>query len=466
MIKKLFSALTLGVLTSSASAENLLDIYQQALEYDPVYRAGIAQYDADKEVYEQARSFLLPTLDLELSHTQTYQNIRDSDNPVYTNVGSDTYPTNDLTLSLTQSIYSYSNWAAFSQAEQDVKQVAAELEDVRQELILRVARAYFTVLKRRDTYLGIDAEVKSLEQLNEFVKTQGSSGLARRTDVLDAEARLLQAQARKIEIGNSLRDALQGLYELTGNVPPSLATLGEELELVRPEPFEVQTWIDNAQKNNPNIIAKQSAMEAAREDIRSQKGGHYPELDLVASYNISDTDGSLFGGGSELETADVMIRLKVPLYAGGSVSSRVRETESLFNKSRNELEQIWRQTSRETRDAFTGVTSSISKVEALNKSVEAYESAVEFKEQQFESGVTTSVTVLDAVRDLFIARTEYSAARYDYLYNNLRLKRAVGTLTEFDLEQINNTLQGKEVSTDLQVLDQDLELELSSVSAY
>ncbi|GAM76371.1 type I secretion outer membrane protein [Vibrio ishigakensis] len=381
-------------------------------------------------------------------------------------MGSDTYPTNDLTLSLTQSIYSYSNWAAFSQAEQDVKQVAAELEDVRQELILRVARAYFTVLKRRDTYLGIDAEVKSLEQLNEFVKTQGNSGLARRTDVLDAEARLLQAQARKIEIGNSLRDALQGLYELTGNVPPSLATLGEELDLVRPEPFEVQTWIDNAQKNNPNIIAKQSAMEAAREDIRSQKGGHYPELDLVASYNISDTDGSLFGGGSELETADVMIRLKVPLYAGGSVSSRVRETESLFNKSRNELEQTWRQTSRETRDAFTGVTSSISKVEALNKSVEAYESAVEFKEQQFESGVTTSVTVLDAVRDLFIARTEYSAARYDYLYNNLRLKRAVGTLTEFDLEQINNTLQGKEVSTDLQVLDQDLELELSSVSAY
>lgn len=465
MIKKLFSVMTLGACASTASAENLLDIYQQALEYDPVYRAGIAQHDADKEVYEQARSFLLPTLDLELSHTQTYQKIISSDNSVY-QTGSTDYPTNDITLSLTQSIYSYSNWAAFSQAEQDVKQVAAELEDVRQELILRVARAYFTVLKKRDTYLGIDAEVKSLEQLNEFVKTQGSSGLARRTDVLDAEARLLQAQARKIEIGNSLRDALQGLYELTGNIPPSLATLGEELDLVRPDPFEVQNWIDNAQKSNPSIIAKQSAVEAAREDIRSQQGGHYPELDLVASYNISDTDGSLFGGGSELETADVMIRLKVPIYAGGSVSSRVRETESLYNKSRNELEQVWRQTSRETRDAFTGVTSSISKVEALNKSVEAYESAVEFKEQQFESGVTTSVTVLDAVRDLFIARTEYSAARYDYLYNNLRLKRAVGTLTEFDLEQINNTLQGKEVSTDLQVLDQDLELELSSVSAY
>ncbi|GEA49521.1 channel protein TolC [Vibrio inusitatus NBRC 102082] len=448
----------MGALASGANAENLLDVYKLALEYDPVYRAGISQYNADKEVYEQARAVLLPTLDLELSHTQTYQKIRDSDNPVYAGVGSTDYPTNELNLSLTQSIYSFSNWASFSQAEEDVKRVAAELEDVRQELMLRVARAYFIVLKKRDTYLGIDAEVKSLEKHFERVQSQANNGLARKTDVIESEARLLQAQARQIEIGNSLRDSLQGLYELTGQVPNSMATLGEELALVKPEPFQVDKWINEAQQNNPLILAKQSAMEAAREDIRMQQGGHYPSLDLVASYNISDTDGSLFGGGSEVESADVAVVLSVPIYAGGSVSSRVREKESLYNRSRDELEQTWRKTSRETRAAFTGVTSAISTVQALQKSVEAYTSAVEFKQQSYESGVVTSITVLDAVRDLFIAQTEYSAARYDYLYNNLRLKKAVGTLTEFDLQQINNTLQGKEVSTDLSVLDEDLEL--------
>ncbi|GAD78821.1 TolC family outer membrane protein [Vibrio ezurae] len=458
MIRKLLSVVTLGALASSVSAENLLDMYQQALEHDPIYRAGIAQHDADKEVYDQALAFLLPTLDLELSHTQTYQKIISTDNPIQSLRDSTDYPTNELNLSLTQSIFSYSNWAAFSQAKQDVKGVAAELEGVRQELMLRVATAYFSVLKRRDTYLGINAEVKSLEQVNEFVKTQAANGLARKTDALDAEARLLQAQARKIEVGNSLRDSLQGLYEITGYIPPDMATLGEELILVKPDPFQVESWLASAQKNNPSIIAKQSALESAREDIRSQKGGHYPELDLVANYNITEVNGTLFDGKSEIETADVMLRLKIPIYAGGSVSSRVRETESLYHKSRNELEQTWRQTSRETHDAFTGVTSSISKVEALKKSVEAYESAVDFKEQSFESGVATSITVLDAVRDLFIARTEYSAARYDYLYNHLRLKRAVGTLTEFDLQQINNTLQGKEVPTDLSVLDEDLEI--------
>nr|WP_232055190.1 TolC family protein [Vibrio taketomensis] len=144
-----------------------------------------------------------------------------------------------------------------------------------------------------------------------------------------------------------------------------------------------------------------------------------------------------------MDTTTVMLQLNVPLYAGGAVSSKVRETENLFSKSKDELEQAWRNTARETRSAYTSVNSAISKVKALRKSVEAYELAVEVKQQSFASGVTSSVTVLDAVRDLFIARTEYSAARYDYLYNNLRLKRAVGTLTEFDLQQINNALQGK-----------------------
>ncbi|OEF08583.1 hypothetical protein A1QI_16290 [Vibrio genomosp. F10 str. 9ZB36] len=457
MVKKVFIGILLSGVVCSAQSEDLLDIYNQALEFDPIYRASISQHDADKEVYDQALAVLLPTIKLDLSHTETQQDIVSADNDVYGS-GSTDYPTDELNLSLTQSIYSFSNWAYFAQAKEDVKRIAAELEGIRQELILRVAEAYFTVLKKRDTYLGIDAEVKSLQKHYERVELQLSNGLARTTDLLDSEARYLQAQARQIEIGNELRDALQALYEITGTLPSSMSTLGEELTLARPEPFAVETWLENAQKNNPSILAKQNAMSAALEEIRRQEGGHYPTLDFVASYNKSETEGSLFGGGSEVDTSTYMVQLNIPIYAGGAVSSKVRETENLYNKSKDELEEVWRKTSRETRAAFTGVTSAISKVKALQKSVEAYELAVEVKQESFESGVATSVTVLDAVRDLFIARTEYSAARYDYLYNNLRLKRAVGTLTEFDLQQINNALQGEEVSTDLRALDEDLEL--------
>ena len=449
------SVLMLGLMPFCLHAENLLQVYQQALENDPVYRAGIYQHQADIEIYDQAMAVLLPTIKFDASRTETKQEIVSSDNTVY-NKGSTSYPTDELSLSLTQSLYSYSNWAYFKQAKEDVKRVAAELEDVKQELLMRVADAYFNVLKKRDNYLGIHAEVTALEKHFELVELQVRNGLARTTDLLDSEARFLQAQAREIEISNNLQDALQGIHEITGSLPRSLVTLGDEMAMAEPDPYQVEAWLENAQKNNPMILAKRGALASARQEIRRQQGGHYPTFDFVFTQNNSETDGSLFGGGSEVDTQTFLVQMTLPLYAGGAVSSKVRETESLYNKSKDDLELSWRETNRETRSAFTGVTSAISKVNALKKSVEAYDLAVDVKQQSFESGVTSSVTVLDAVRDLFIARTEYSAARYDYLLNNLRLKRAVGTLNELDMQQINSALLGEDVSTDINAMEETL----------
>lgn len=446
------SVCLLGLAPFISQAENLLQVYEQAVENDPVYRAGIYQHQADIEIYDQARAVLLPTIKFDASRTETKQEIVSSDNTVY-NKGSTSYPTDELSLSVTQSLYSYSNWAYFAQAKEDVKRVAAELEGVKQDLLMRVAEAYFDVLKKRDNFLGIRAEVTALEKHFELVELQVKNGLARTTDLLDSEARFLQAQAREIEIMNNLQDALQAIHEITGSLPSSMVTLGDEMALAKPEPYLVDAWLENAQDNNPMILAKRSALASARQEIRRQKGGHYPTFDFVFTQNNSETDGSLFGGGSEVDTQTFLVQMTLPLYAGGAVSSKVRETESLYNKSKDELELAWRETNRETRSAFTGVTSSISKVKALQKSVEAYELAVEVKQQSFESGVASSVTVLDAVRDLFIARTEYSAARYDYLLNNLRLKKAVGTLSDIDMQQINSALLGEDVSTDITVME-------------
>ncbi|WP_171751812.1 TolC family outer membrane protein [Vibrio sp. 99-8-1] len=450
-------AALVGCFAMPVQAEDLMQVYHQALENDPVYRAGIYQHDASKEIYDQAMAVLLPTIKFDASRTENKQKIVSSDNKVY-NKGSTRYPTDELNLSLTQSLYSYSNWAYFAQSKEEVKRAAYELEDVRQQLIMRVAEAYFTVLKKRDNYLGINAEVTALQKHFELVELKVSNGLARTTDLLDSEARYLQAQARQIEISNNLQDSLQGIREITGALPASLLTLGEEMVLARPDPYRIESWLENAQQNNPKILQKQSEYEAAREEIRRQQGGHYPTLDLVLSQNKNDTDGSLFGGGSEVDTQSVMLKMTVPIYAGGAVSSKVRETEALYNKTKDDLELVSRETARETRSAYTGVTSTISKVNALEKSVDAYEMAVEVKQTSFESGVATSVTVLDAVRDLFIARTEYSAARYDYLLNNLRLKRAIGTLNTRDIEQINAALNGADVSTDVDVMLQNAEL--------
>ncbi|MGB0361078.1 MAG: TolC family outer membrane protein, partial [Endozoicomonas sp.] len=434
-----------------SQAADLLDIYKRALDHDPVYQAEMFEYEASREVYVQARAVLLPSLQFDYSKTESKQDIVSSDNTVFAK-GSTSFPTDEQSLSLTQSIYSYSNWAYFKQAKAEVRKVAADLENVRQDLVMRVAAAYFTVLRENDSYQAIDAEVKALKNHFQLVDRKFANGLANSTDLLDAEARYLQAKARQIETANNVHDALQGLKEITGVLPDNLDALGQSLALTRPAPSAMSNWVDNAQANNPVVLSRQSSVDVAWQEVRRQKGGHYPTFDLVLTQSSKETGGSLFGGGSEVDSQDVVFQMTLPIYSGGAVSSKVRESINRHYKAQDELELALRQVAREAQAAYTGIVSSISKVNALQKSVETFEKAAKGKRTAFESGVISSGSVLDSERELFVARSDFSAARYDYLMNHLRLKRAVGSLSEADIMRINRLLNGVSLSTDTKAL--------------
>lgn len=437
-------AVLLGSTVSGiASAENLLQVYEKALENDPTFQAGFHEHEASKEIYSQAKALLLPTIKLDYSTTDTSVTINQSDNPAF-NRTADEYTAENMTLSLTQSLYSFSNWAYFKQAKEDVKRAASELEDVKQDLFMRVSEGYFAALREYDNYLSVKSEVASLQKHHELVSQQREDGLARVTDELDAQARLMQARAREVEIRNELKDALQGLKEMTGQVPTSLVGLGLDMNLVEPTPAYPEEWIEKSRANNPLVIAKRYAASVAWQEVRRQKGGHYPTLDLVYTTNQRVTTGSVFDGANDIDTEDMLLKLTVPIYAGGAVSSKVRESVELHNKAQDELNIEWRAAERETYAAFDGVVGSIAKVEALQNSVDAYELGVDAKRTAYESGLTSSLSVLDAERDLFFARTDFSSARYDYLINTLRLKRAVGMLSIDDLKQVNSMLSGSE----------------------
>ena len=447
----IFIASWLAMMPIKSMAADLLDVYKLALDHDPVYRVGMFEHEASSEIYTQARAVLLPSLQFDYTKTRTTQDIVSSDNTVFAR-GNTSFPTDERSISLTQSIYSFSNWAYFKQAKAEVRKVAADLEGVRQDLVLRVASAYFTVLRENDSLQAIEAEVKALKKHFQLVDRKYTNGLANSTDLLDAEARYMQAKARHIEVASAVHDALQGLREITGILPDSLVALGQKLVLERPDSSSMNGWIESAQANNPTVLSRQSAVDVAFEEIRRQKGGHYPTLDLVLTKTTKETGGSLFGGGSEVDSRDILFSLSMPIYSGGSVSSKVRESISRHYKAQDELELTLRQVARETQAAYTGILSSISKVAALQKSVETYEKAAQGKRTSFESGMISSSSVLDSERELFIARSDFSAARYDYLMNHLRLKRAVGSLSEADILIINRLLNGVSLSTDTKVL--------------
>lgn len=426
-----------------ANSENLMDIYQQAKQKDPTYLMGVHQHMASSEVVVQARAALLPTVSLTAAHSETTQDIVSSDNTVFQQ-GSDKFPTDNYYLSLTQSIYSYSNWKRLSQSRKELKRVDAELEAVEQDMLLRVAERYFAVLAVQEDYAAIKAEKAAVEEHLRAVTARRDSGQARRTDYLDAQARFMQTLPRELEIRSRLKDAMEMLRELTGEPAASLNPLGE-FSPEPPAPAVPEEWFEMALEFNPEIKIRRFALKTAEEEIKLRKGGHYPTLDLEFTMGNEVKKGTLFGGGSDIDEQIIALNLNVPIYSGGIVSSRVREAEQLKNRSKDELELEYRAVQRQTFSTFDGILTDISKIEALAKSVDAYELAVGVKAVGFESGITNSLTVLDAERDLFFARSEYARTKYGYILNGLRLKRAVGVLSVEDIERINGYLSGEAV---------------------
>jgi outer membrane protein len=203
----------------------------------------------------------------------------------------------------------------------------------------------------------------------------------------------------------------------------------------------VEHWVDAALTQNIGLRAKLAAVEVAQQEIKRREAGHYPTLGFVMSHNRRDAGSTLFGGGSKVETIDMMLRLSIPLYEGGLIDAATREAVERYAKSQEEFEQERRAVDRATRASFEGALSAVSLVQALKQSMVAQRSALEAKEEGFRSGLFGLLPVLDAQRDLYLAQRDFEQSRYDYLLNRLRLKLAAGTLSELDLASIDAVLR-------------------------
>ncbi|PLX80294.1 MAG: type I secretion protein TolC, partial [Desulfuromonas sp.] len=259
-------------------------------------------------------------------------------------------------------------------------------------------------------------------------------GLAPITDLHDARARLASREARTLEAEIALGDALQALRELTGDIPEALQPLADGFEPIDPEPDAVEPWVEAALEQNLTVQSQRELVELARRTVKIQKAGHYPTLDLVGRFNNQTTDGTLFGGGSEVETTDITLQFSLPLYHGGATSSKSREANEQYNKARSDYEKALRETERLARSSFLGVKNSIARIAALKQALVAQQSTLEAKQEGYRSGLFTSLAVLDAERDLYMAMAEFAQSRYDYILNSLKLRQADGSLSETDLE--------------------------------
>ncbi|HEX3756785.1 MAG TPA: TolC family outer membrane protein [Rhizomicrobium sp.] len=439
----IFAILAAGA-AAPAYADGLMDVVKQAQDSDAEFQAAKYQNQADAEATTQAWSRFLPHVHAGANYEGVNQDIVSSDNTVYA-VGSTSYPDYGYDITLDQSLFNYADWANLKAARALVRQSDAQFEAAKQDLLLRAAERYFTVLAATETADAARSEARALKEHLDLVQGKEQGGAARNAELMDAQARYLQSQAKEAQADAEVRDAVAGLRQITGANPTTLNGLSEALKVKPLDPDDPQHWIDLARQNNPRIKAAIDASERGHQQVEIERSGWYPNLSLQLYQNRHRTEGSLFGGGSDIAEAGGMVKLNVPIYEGGETSSKIREADSLYGKARADEDKTDRDVERETEAAMDGIRTATSQVSALAASLHAQEQVVEQLTDAYRSGAASNVDLLDAQRDLFLARAEYVRARYDYALDTLKLRHAVGLLDITDLDEINRLLVGKPV---------------------
>lgn len=463
------AACSLILASASAGAADLVTVYQRALQNDPQIREADANRLASRESKPQALAALLPQFEVsgqytkfeeDSGRTQLINSVPGDDNSPL--VPATISSTSDITakqydLVLRQTLFRWDQWMTLRRADAEVAQAEADYQFAQQDLIQRTSVRYFDVLAAQDTVdaaqASLDAFARQLEQADKRFEV----GLIAITDVQEARAAHDQAAAALIQAKRSLATARELLRELTGESFDTLATPVDDMPLKSPEPASEEQWVTTALDQNLQVISARLATDIAKQDVRVARSGHLPSIDLVASRGDQDYTGDQEGRNTagvvsrapadQNQTTDsIGIQVTVPIYSGGATSSRVRQQVYLHRAARERLERANRETERSARDAYLGVLSEISRVQALRQALESSRTALQATEAGFEVGTRTTVDVLDARRRLFEAQTNYSRSRYDYILNVLQLQFATGTLDRADLDEINSFLRERTIT--------------------
>lgn len=424
-VVSLSAALLGGHIT--ASAADLLQVYQLALANDPVYTSARYSLDAGREKEIQGRAGLLPTLGLGGSYTRSDANLKSM--------------ANSYSLQLTQPLLRLGNWESYQQGKLSVASSEAQFAQAAQDLILRTGQAYFDVLAAQDALSFLGAQKIAISEQLASAKRNFEVGTSTITDTNEAQARYDLAIAQEIAAQNDLEVALSKLQQIIGQAPTPLAVLKPDVKLASPQPAQIDSWISRAQQDNFGVVAQQVALEIAQSEIRRNRAAHAPTVDLVASRGFTDQNSVRtpylnYRGYSN----SVGVQWNIPIFSGFATGSKVDEAIALAEKARSDLENARRTAVLNARQAYLGVANGLSQVKAYEAAQVSSQSSLDSNKLGYQVGVRINIDVLNAQQQLYSTQRDLARARYDTLINGLKLKSAAGVLQEDDLVQVNRLL--------------------------
>jgi len=439
-----YGLLTLTLACASvAQADDLLFIYQQALDADPNSRSAEEKAGIGTAQKGQALGQMLPQLSLSgnwSTNRYTQTGARTAANPISHDAITN-YPGTRYYVSLNQSLMDFGKFWAWRQATKVEDQYATEAIEAHNQLMFNVVDRYFSELQAEDELYFAQTEKQSTEKRLEQIQKQYAKQLLKITDLYAMEARLDQLKAAEIVSESKLVTAQAALRELTGSIAAPLSKLKDQVEYPEIQ-GDLQQWLDMAQSQNPAISAKQKAVIAAETNVTAQNAKHLPTADLQLNYYNTNTG---YQSSQQLpynvETA--AINVNVPIFSGGIISNQVKEARFRLQMSKNDNEATMRSIIKETSDAFLSTNAATHSIKASQRALESTSKSLQAMEKGYQLGVVTISDLIKAQQDEFSAKKELAIAKYNYIKNRIRFMHAIGSIGEENLHEVNNWLETK-----------------------
>ena len=437
-------AMTASTMTVSAqsSALDFKQVYQAALEQDATIRASRAAADSGRERLPQARAGLLPQVSA--SAGRNFNSLDTTSPNILGELGTinDRYFSDNKSLQLRQPLVNMQRWLQFEQAKSMVAETEATLDRDLQNLVVRVAGAYFEYLMSDEQLELVLAQKKMYTSLVDAAKKGLAAGSGTRTDIDDAQARLDMASAQELEARQNQDQTRRQLEVLINQPVASVAKLNvPALKLVGPVPASLDEWTSRAEKNSPEIKAMQARLEAARREVSKSQAGHLPTLDAVAQWSNSGSE-NITRINSRYENKSIGLQLNVPLFSGGYVNSTIRQAVAEQTRAEETLEALRRDLGVRVHKEFRGVSEGVMRVRALEQAVRSADQMMKSTQMSLKAGSRTQLDVLNAQQQYTMALRDLAQARFVYLMSKVKLASLAGDEAVASVDDVNGSLLG------------------------
>jgi outer membrane protein len=434
------------VACKAAYGEDLLSIYHQALVADPELKSSEVKIEIGTAQKGQALGEMLPqvngignwSINSQRSPQQTRTGVSES--------VSDYYGTRYV-ISLNQTVLDFPKFWSWRRAKTVESQYSLENVEAQHALMYKVVEKYFDVLEAEDELSFYKSEQEITEQQLEQIQKLFDRQLIKITDLYALESRLDQVKASIIEAEANVVTAKESLKALTNTSPTGLLKLRDEIEYKELE-GKLEDWLEVAKSENPTLAAKQYAIEAADQDVTTQKSRHLPVVEMQLNYYNTNTGFQSANLGGTTDTQVAAINVNVPIFSGGTITRRTQEAQHKLTLNKYDKEATLRELVKETSDAFLNSNANVRRIKATRKALESAGKSREAMETGFSYGAETMSDVLDAQQDEFQVMRELAKSKYSYIKNRMRFMQAIGMISEENLVEVNNWLEVKPAQDD------------------